>query len=181
MLQSTHESVSMPAHWGSAGFFILTYLNRSVFGWAYSPRGEQLGCPTQTLVVGRKAWSFSIPELTIASKDKRVGTAIHTGQRKRLEPGSAGSQMTNNKIKSSLLRRSCPADSGKTWEACSSLGLLSWPTWWCGLWNCFCYSHRNLFHGLTGTCLVRANKLKPMASYTSDSSHRAFMCSSESL
>lgn len=99
MLQSTHEFVSMPAQWESAGFFILTYLNRSVFGWAYSLGGEQLGCPTQTLVVGRKAWSFSIPELTIASKDKRVGTAIHTGQRKRLEPGSAGSQMTNNKIK----------------------------------------------------------------------------------
>lgn len=25
MLQSMHESISMPAHWGSVGFFILTY------------------------------------------------------------------------------------------------------------------------------------------------------------
>lgn len=74
-------------------------LNHSVLGWAYSLGGEQLGCLTQTLVVGRKAWSLSIPELTIASKDKKVGTAIHTWQMKRLEPGSAGSQMTNNKIK----------------------------------------------------------------------------------
>lgn len=124
MLQSIHESGSMPAHWGSAGFFTLTYLNRSIFGWAYSLGGEQLGCLTQTLVVGRKAWSFSIPELTIASKDKRVGTTIHTGQRKRLAPGSAGSQMANNKIKTAQvvmpgwLRKD-------TWEACSGLGLLS--------------------------------------------------------
>lgn len=47
----------------------------------------------------QESLTFSIPELTIASKDKRVGTAIHSGQRKRLEPGSADSQMANNKIK----------------------------------------------------------------------------------
>lgn len=99
-------------------------LNHSILGWAYSLGGEQLGCLTQTLVVGRKAWSLSISELTIASKDKRVGTAIHTWQMKRLEPGSAGSQMANNKIRTAQVLM--PGWLRKdTWEACSGLGLLS--------------------------------------------------------
>lgn len=94
--------------------------------------------------------------------------------------GSAASQMANNKIKTA--QAVMPGDSGKTpGKRALAWGYFPWPTWWCGLWNCFCYSHRNLFHGLTGTCLVKANKLEPMASYTSDGSHGAFMCSSESL
>lgn len=119
MLQSIHESVSMPAHWGSAGFFILTYLNRSISGWAYSLGGEQLGCPTQTLVVGRKAWSFSIPELTIASKDKRAGIAIHSWQRKRLELAVQLHRWPI--IESRLHRRPCPATQER------HLGSVLWP------------------------------------------------------
>lgn len=179
MLQSMRESVPMPAHWGSAGFFILTYSKPLYFrvsiltgrraAWVpdSDPGGWQESLISQHFrtyySLERQKAQLFIPDRW---RDWSLAVQVHRWPI----------------IKSGPHRCSCPADSGKTLgKHALAWGYFPWPKWWCGLWNCFCYSHRNLFHRLTGTCLVRANKLKPMAPYSSDSSHRAFICISESL
>lgn len=79
MLQAMHESVSMPAHWGSAGFSILTY-SKSLYFRVSILTGRRAAWVPDSDPGGWQESLISQHSRTYYSlgRQKKVGTAICT-------------------------------------------------------------------------------------------------------